>query len=270
MIVVVGLSHRTAPVDVREKLAAGADALPAVLARARRPHRAHRGPLPVDVQSRRGLRARPLLAGDDGVDAALRAIREELARHGGARSGDDLAPLSLRQARRRGREHVFRVAASLDSMVLGEPQILGQVKEAYEAAVAAGALKGMLGRCVTRAFAVAKRVRTETAIGAGTVSISSVAVDLAGASSAASPTTPCSCSARARWPRPRREASARARARCASATGASTAPPPSRATCNAAAVPWDGLDSELVHADVVVASTASRRSSSPATWSGAR
>src|SRR5262249_23390583 len=59
------------------------------------------------------------------------------------------------------------------------PQILGQVKSAYDAASAAGTLKGYLGRCVHRAFTVAKRVRTETQIGAGLVSISSVAVDLA-------------------------------------------------------------------------------------------
>jgi glutamyl-tRNA reductase len=64
-------------------------------------------------------------------------------------------------------------------MVLGEPQILGQVKDAYDAAVAAGALRSHLSRCVHRAFTVAKRVRTETQLGAGTVSISSVAVDLA-------------------------------------------------------------------------------------------
>src|SRR5678816_253828 len=75
--------------------------------------------------------------------------------------------------------HVFRVAASLDSMVLGEPQILGQVKDAFDAAVAAGALRSHLSRCVSRAFTVAKRIRTETQLGAGTVSISSVAVDLA-------------------------------------------------------------------------------------------
>ncbi|MEO8878364.1 MAG: glutamyl-tRNA reductase, partial [Polyangiaceae bacterium] len=75
--------------------------------------------------------------------------------------------------------HIFRVAASLDSMVLGEPQILGQVKEAYDAAVAAGTLRNYLGRCVHRAFSVAKKVRSETAIGEGLVSIASVAVDLA-------------------------------------------------------------------------------------------
>src|SRR5512140_2352965 len=64
-------------------------------------------------------------------------------------------------------------------MVLGEPPILGQVKDAYDAATRAGTLGSFLGRCVHRAFTVAKRVRTETALGAGTVSISSVAVDLA-------------------------------------------------------------------------------------------
>jgi glutamyl-tRNA reductase len=63
--------------------------------------------------------------------------------------------------------------------VLGEPQILGQVKDAYDAAVAAGALRSHLARCVHRAFSVAKRVRNETQLGAGLVSISSVAVDLA-------------------------------------------------------------------------------------------
>jgi glutamyl-tRNA reductase len=64
-------------------------------------------------------------------------------------------------------------------MVLGEPQILGQVKDAYDAAMGAGALRSHLSRCVSRAFTVAKRVRTETQLGSGTVSISSVAVDLA-------------------------------------------------------------------------------------------
>jgi glutamyl-tRNA reductase len=64
-------------------------------------------------------------------------------------------------------------------MVLGEPQILGQVKDAWEAAQAAGTLGSHLGRCVHRAFSVAKRVRSETSLGVGLVSISSVAVDLA-------------------------------------------------------------------------------------------
>jgi glutamyl-tRNA reductase len=61
--------------------------------------------------------------------------------------------------------HVFRVASSLDSMVLGEAQILGQVKEAYATARAVGAVRGQLDQLFSRAFAVAKRVRTETAVG---------------------------------------------------------------------------------------------------------
>src|SRR5215469_16989951 len=75
--------------------------------------------------------------------------------------------------------HVFRVASSLDSMVVGEPQILGQVKEAYAIARGVGAVHSALDVLLSRAFAVAKRVRTETAIGSSSVSISSVAVQLA-------------------------------------------------------------------------------------------
>lgn len=76
--------------------------------------------------------------------------------------------------------HAFRVASSLDSMVVGEPQILGQVKEAYAAATSAGVMGAVLDRCFTKAFAVAKRVRSETGIASGAVSVSSIACDLAG------------------------------------------------------------------------------------------
>ena len=75
--------------------------------------------------------------------------------------------------------HVFRVTSSLDSMVVGEPQILGQVKEAYAVARAVGAVNSQLDSLLTRAFAVAKRVRTETAVGSSAVSVASVAVELA-------------------------------------------------------------------------------------------
>jgi glutamyl-tRNA reductase len=75
--------------------------------------------------------------------------------------------------------HVFRVTSSLDSMVVGEPQILGQVKEAYATARAVGAVHSQLDQLLTRAFAVAKRVRTETAVGSSSVSVASVAVELA-------------------------------------------------------------------------------------------
>ena len=75
--------------------------------------------------------------------------------------------------------HLFRVASSLDSMVVGEPQILGQVKQSWNVAREVGAVKTMLDPLLQRAFSVAKRVRTETRIGSSTVSIASVAAELA-------------------------------------------------------------------------------------------
>lgn len=184
MIIVVGVSHKTAPVDVRERFAANREVIKEMLERlSKRPELSE--VLFLSTCNRVEVVARPEGAGSDPDDSpasaaallrAAEAVREELALHGGAskdaeflyeKRGDDAV------------RHVFRVASSLDSMVLGEPQILGQVKDAYDHAVAAGALSGQLGRCVHRAFTVAKRIRTETAIGAGTVSISSIAVDLA-------------------------------------------------------------------------------------------
>jgi glutamyl-tRNA reductase len=75
--------------------------------------------------------------------------------------------------------HLFRVTSSLDSMVVGEPQILGQVKDAYAASSTSGALGTILHRCFHKSFSVAKRVRSETRVAAKAVSISSAAVDLA-------------------------------------------------------------------------------------------
>jgi glutamyl-tRNA reductase len=173
VIVVVGLSHRTAPVELRERFATGADVLPHVLARL-----ASRPELKEVMFLSTCNRVEVVALAKTDRESAVRAIREVLAEQG------QIEPEAIESAlyEKRGDEairHVFRVAASLDSMVLGEPQILGQVKDAYDAAVAAGTLGSFLGRCVHRAFTVAKRVRSETAIGAGSVSISSVAVDLA-------------------------------------------------------------------------------------------
>jgi glutamyl-tRNA reductase len=75
--------------------------------------------------------------------------------------------------------HLFRVASGLDSMVLGEPQILGQVKEAFATASQHGGVGSVLGRCFDRSFGVAKRVRSETEVAAGNVSVSSIACELA-------------------------------------------------------------------------------------------
>jgi glutamyl-tRNA reductase len=176
VIVVLGLSHKSAPVDVREKLATGSDALPQVLARlSARPELG-------EVMFLSTCNRVEVLASGRGHATARdvsMAIREGLREVAGLATATELEPYVYERSGMDAVRHVFRVSASLDSMVLGEPQILGQVKDAYDAAVAAGTLKHYLGRCVHRAFTVAKRVRTETALGAGTVSISSVAVDLA-------------------------------------------------------------------------------------------
>jgi len=175
-ILVAGLSHRTAPVDVRERFAANADALPQVLARlAARPEL--RETLFLSTCNRVEVFANAVNV-DAAGKSALGAIREVLAEYARV-SPSDLSTYLYEKHGEEAVRHIFRVTASLDSMVLGEPQILGQVKDAYEAAQAAGTLGHLLGRCVHRAFTVAKRVRSETALGAGLVSISSVAVDLA-------------------------------------------------------------------------------------------
>ena len=176
-ISVVGLSHRTAPVDVRERFAANADALPQVLARlAARPEL--RETLFLSTCNRVEVFANSAGPSAAAGKSALLAIREVLAEYANV-TPSDLSPYLYEKHSDEAVRHIFRVTASLDSMVLGEPQILGQVKDAYEAALAAGTLGHLLGRCVHRAFTVAKRVRSETALGAGLVSISSVAVDLA-------------------------------------------------------------------------------------------
>jgi len=254
MILVVGLSHRTAPVEVRERLSAGAEALPVVLSRL-----ASRSELREVMFLSTCNRVEVVaLASEGRADDALRAIREELASHGGLAQEADLVPYLYDRRGEAAVTHVFRVAASLESMVLGEPQILGQVKEAYDAAVAAGALKGMLGRCVSRAFSVAKKVRSETAIGAGTVSISSVAVDLArrifgdlsqhavlllGAGEMAE----AAARSLGKGAKELRICN-RSFDRAAALAGA----------MHASAVPWEQLETELVQADVVVTSTGSR------------
>ena len=255
MIVVVGLSHRTAPVEVREKLAFGADVLPEVLARlSARPELSES----MFLSTCNRVEVFAAAHHDEAAGLAARAVRDVLAQQGGASADEALTPYLYEVSGRDAVRHIFRVAASLDSMVLGEPQILGQVKRAYDAASAAGTLGSILGRCMTRAFSVAKKVRTDTQVGAGTVSISSVAVDLAtrifgdlaghtvlllGAGEMAEAAAR-SLGKGAKHIRVCNRSFERAAALAGSIGGD--------------AVQWDALGDELTRADVVVASTASR------------
>ena len=165
----IGVNHNSAPIELRERLAIPESRL----AEACRQLSAHPGVeegLVVSTCNRVELITH---TANGTVD--LRSFLHEHFQLTSAELDSHLYEMRDRDAVR----HVFRVASSLDSMVVGEAQILGQVKEAYATARAVGAARGQLEQLFSRAFAVAKRVRTETAVGSSSVSIASVAVELA-------------------------------------------------------------------------------------------
>ena len=165
-LVCVGLSHHTAPLDVRERLALPEDRQSELLqAMAQAPAEA----LLVSTCNRVELYV--IGPGADLHDRTRAALA-------GA-AGDDLAPYLYSHHGEAAVLHLFRVAASLDSMVVGEPQILGQVKDAFEQAQRMGAARGELARICSAAFGSAKRVRTETELGRAATSMASAAVEMA-------------------------------------------------------------------------------------------
>jgi glutamyl-tRNA reductase len=166
----IGVNHKTAPVEVRERLVVPDRKLPEALQQLMRTPGVAEGMI-LSTCNRVEVLAQTTNGSAD--------LRQFLAQY------FSLKPVSFESHLYEYRQHdavrhVFRVASSLDSMIVGEPQILGQVKEAYATARAAGAVQSYLDLLLTRAFAVAKRVRTETAVGSSSVSVPSVAVELAG------------------------------------------------------------------------------------------
>ncbi len=169
---IVGVNHRTAPVALREKLAFADGGLAAAL---------------TDLKTVPGVQEAAILSTCNRVEVVASiaapplvvadAVEGFLAR---TRELDRtvFAPHLYVHHGRAAIRHLFRVAASLDSMVVGEPQILGQMKEQYIAAATAGTSGPVLHKAFHRAFTVAKRVRTETGIASKSVSVASVAADL--------------------------------------------------------------------------------------------
>jgi glutamyl-tRNA reductase len=171
-LLVTGVSHKTAPVEVRERLAFAETALPAAL---------H------GLVAREGIQEAMVLSTCNRVEIAVTAddtvdpgtsVAAFLHESRGV-SPETLGPCLYTHEGRDAIHHLFRVASSLDSMVVGEPQILGQLKAAYAHAKANDCLNGLLESIVARAFSVAKRVRSETGIGQMAVSVSYAAVELA-------------------------------------------------------------------------------------------
>jgi glutamyl-tRNA reductase len=168
-LTLIGVNHKTAPIALRERVAIGRDEL---------------------AEATRALAATPgvaecmIVSTCNRVEllAALEAPEAPVAGFLSSYFGIEASVLSPHLYEYRDKEavsHLFRMAASLDSMVVGEPQILGQVKEAFAVARSAGTVAGQLEHLLQSAFAAAKKARTETGIGSNSVSIASVAVDLA-------------------------------------------------------------------------------------------
>jgi glutamyl-tRNA reductase len=171
-LLLVGISHRTAPVELRERLDFQTRGLDGALRGL-----AKRGTTAEAVVLSTCNRAEVYAACEDldGTHDGLAAFLAEF--HGLERS--TLAPHLYAHRDLEAARHLYRVAAGLDSLVMGEPQILGQVKEAHAAAAAAQIVGPVLNRLFHSSFAVGKRVRTETALGSGAVSVSFAAVALA-------------------------------------------------------------------------------------------
>ena len=172
-IVIVGLNHRSAPIEVRESVAFENAYLRDALARLQNYPSIQEGVILSTCN-----RVEVVVAASDSR-AACADISGFLSEQKDHRQPGALDDHVYTYHGADAVRHLFRVAASLDSMVVGEPQILGQLKEYYELAQRAGTVGTILHRLFHRSFSVAKRVRTETGIGSGAVSVSSVAVDLA-------------------------------------------------------------------------------------------
>ncbi|HYL14787.1 MAG TPA: glutamyl-tRNA reductase [Terriglobales bacterium] len=165
----IGVNHKSAPVEVRERLALPDSRLADACKR---------------LTEQLGVEEGMILSTCNRVEVLARTTNGKADLRGFIGQFFSLDPAELDRYFYEYREqdmvrHVFRVTSSLDSMVVGEPQILGQVKEAYAVARAVGSVNSQLDSLLTRAFAVAKRVRTETAVGSSAVSVASVAVELA-------------------------------------------------------------------------------------------
>jgi glutamyl-tRNA reductase len=171
-LLVTGISHKTAPVEIREGLAFPEPALPQALQCLK-----SRGAVSEACILSTCNRVEITVTTEDAADP--HSLVDGFIQESRLIAPASIGPYLYRHEGQQAIHHLFRVASSLDSMVIGEPQILGQLKTAYGIAKAQGALCGWLEGLLSRAFSVAKRVRSETGIGQMAVSVSYAAVELA-------------------------------------------------------------------------------------------
>ncbi len=176
-LILLGINHNTAPIEVRERLAIPVGRLADATRTLLHQPGIREGLIlstcnRVELLTLQDAQA-PTSSNGSGADL-LRFLHEYFSV-----PAHDIRPHLYEFSEREAVRHLFRVASSLDSMVVGEPQILGQVKESYTIAREVGAVQSNLESLLQRTFTVAKKVRSETQIGSSSVSIASVAVDLA-------------------------------------------------------------------------------------------
>ena len=169
---VIGISHRTAPVEVRERYALTGD-LAGRFLRAAHSENVFEEAMVLDTCNRTELYFVPTGAGD-----CMDSFLGHVAKLKGL-SGDVDKSVFYRHDSQAAVEHLFGVAAALDSQIVGEHQVLGQLKDAYRLAAEQRTARFLLGRLMHRAFRVGKRTRSETELGRGSVSVASAAADLA-------------------------------------------------------------------------------------------
>jgi len=169
-LLAIGLNHKNAPVSIRERVTFGPDIIVGALR---------------SLTQRPGIEEAIILSTCNRTevycaltDAAQEDISHWLSEFHGLEL-ETISPYLYGHENRKGVQHLLNVACGLDSMVLGEPQILGQVKQAYQTATDAGSVGKLLGRLFQHTFSVAKQVRTDTAIGHSPVSVAFAAVSLA-------------------------------------------------------------------------------------------
>ena len=172
-LILVGLNHNSAPVKVRECLAPEDDDPRRMLAEALAMEGVREALLLATCN-----RVELLAVAEGDPETAALALGGWMCRGRGVPAGEIQRCLYAHQGKEAVR-HLFRVGSSLDSLVVGEPQILGQLKQAYRRAAEAGTTRAVLNKLLHKTFQVAKRVRTETNIGGAAVSVSYAAVELA-------------------------------------------------------------------------------------------
>ena len=165
-----GINHKTAPVEIREKVAFAPEKLQDALKELSHTANIH------EVAIVSTCNRTELYYGSDSADS--QAIIDWFRQYHHL-DADDVDPYIYTHSDNQAVQHILRVASGLDSLVLGEPQILGQIKDAYSTASEAGTIGRQLNRLFQHTFLVAKQVRTDTAIGASPVSVAFAAVNLA-------------------------------------------------------------------------------------------